>query len=207
MTQEQAETWQRFCRETGHTGEPAFIGAFGDGPDLADELLDLILADRKRATCCLAGWYVRQRLELPRAGDLSLILDGEGRPRCVIRTTAARVPPSARAMPTSHVPRAKAMAASPTGTPPTRTISAAKANVKASSSMRACRSSSNISNGSGRPEPQTEPGRKAYPSGPAACPRPGLPHNVPSWQASASDDGQPAARTPSTSSSYSRTLR
>lgn len=95
MTPEQTRAWDRFCRETGETGTPAFVGAFGDGPELADELLDLILADRKRATCALARWYAAQDLALPQPGDLSLILDGEGRPRCVIRTTRAEIRPFA----------------------------------------------------------------------------------------------------------------
>lgn len=93
MTPEQHAAWSRFCAETGHSGEPAYVGPFGDGPELADELLALILEDRKRSTCALAGWYDRQGLAHPRPGDLSLILDGGGRPRCVIRTTAAEVRP------------------------------------------------------------------------------------------------------------------
>ena len=92
-TPEHEAAWARFLDETGETGRPVYIGPFGDGPDLADELLALILIDQKKATCSLARWYGGQGLNLPKAGDLSLILDGRGRPRCVIRTTQVEVRP------------------------------------------------------------------------------------------------------------------
>ena len=30
MTPEQTRAWDRFCRETGEAGTPAFVGAFGE---------------------------------------------------------------------------------------------------------------------------------------------------------------------------------
>lgn len=93
MTPQQHDAWQRFCDETGHGGTPAYVGPFGDGPELADELLALTLDGRKQATCALTAWYERQNLPLPVPGDLSLILDGAGQPRCVIRTTRILVAP------------------------------------------------------------------------------------------------------------------
>ncbi|MCA4823563.1 MAG: ASCH domain-containing protein [Serratia rubidaea] len=60
--------------------------AFGDSPQLADELLQLVIAGEKTATC---SSYVAYRQEkAPLVGDYSVILDGRGEARCVIRTRA-----------------------------------------------------------------------------------------------------------------------
>jgi uncharacterized protein YhfF len=56
--------------------------AFGDGPALADELLDLVIAGRKTATCMTPDDPNR-----PRVGQRWVVLDGRGEPACVIETT------------------------------------------------------------------------------------------------------------------------
>jgi uncharacterized protein YhfF len=56
--------------------------AFGDGPALADELLELVVAGRKTATCMTADDPNR-----PRLGQRWIVLDGRGEPACVIQTT------------------------------------------------------------------------------------------------------------------------
>jgi uncharacterized protein YhfF len=56
---------------------------------LADELLALVLDGRKRATC--SSLVSCQADVMPAVGDLSVILDGCGRPTCVIRTTEVRI--------------------------------------------------------------------------------------------------------------------
>lgn len=56
--------------------------AFGDGPALADELLALVLAGRKTATC----WAVTQGLKGCEPGKRFVVLDGAGRPRAVTET-------------------------------------------------------------------------------------------------------------------------
>lgn len=63
--------------------------AFGDNPELADELLALVLNGRKRATC--SSLVSCQADIMPTVGDVSVILDGRGRPTCVIRTTEVRI--------------------------------------------------------------------------------------------------------------------
>jgi uncharacterized protein YhfF len=55
--------------------------SFGDNPGLADELLALVLAGRKTATC----WAASQGL-LTGIGKRMVALDGAGRPRAVIET-------------------------------------------------------------------------------------------------------------------------
>jgi uncharacterized protein YhfF len=63
--------------------------AFGDTPELAQELADLVRSGPKRAT---AGW-VRDAAaqEQPRPGDLWVVLDGAGLPACAIRTDEVTV--------------------------------------------------------------------------------------------------------------------
>ncbi len=59
---------------------------FGDNPAMADELLALVLAGRKIATC----WAARDFGPAP-VGTRSVILDGTGRPRAVIEATEMRL--------------------------------------------------------------------------------------------------------------------
>jgi uncharacterized protein YhfF len=66
---------------------------FGDGPAMADELGALALAGVKTATCGLLWEYEAELEPLPEPGQLSVILDGAGRPLCLIGTTEVRVLP------------------------------------------------------------------------------------------------------------------
>ena len=81
--------WLAFVTATGVDG-PYEAWAFGDRslPDLATELALLVRDGPKRATAGLASDYEDENEPLPEVGDLSVILDGEGSPVCVIRTTA-----------------------------------------------------------------------------------------------------------------------
>lgn len=88
--------------------------AFGDSPEQADRLLDLVLEGRKTATTSAYWEYEeqeRRRVEderadgaegdlltrtevdvaLPEPGLLSIVLDGSDRPRALIRTTHVEV--------------------------------------------------------------------------------------------------------------------
>ena len=56
--------------------------AFGDGPELADELLDLVLKGIKTATCSTED---EPNTSMP--GKRWIVLDGRGEPRCVIEST------------------------------------------------------------------------------------------------------------------------
>jgi uncharacterized protein YhfF len=56
--------------------------AFGDSPDLADELLELVLKRVKTATCS-----TEDEPNLSKPGECWIVLDGRGQPRCVIEST------------------------------------------------------------------------------------------------------------------------
>jgi uncharacterized protein YhfF len=57
---------------------------FGDGPELADELLELILIGKKRATC----WSAAEGVKNTAVGGHWVVEDGQGRPRAVLKTVA-----------------------------------------------------------------------------------------------------------------------
>ena len=81
---------------TGMSSEatvPPPAWAFGDNPALADELLHLVLEGSKRATTSYLFEYERDGDPVPKPGDLSILLDGAGRPRALIRTTDVDVLP------------------------------------------------------------------------------------------------------------------
>ena len=67
--------------------------AFGDGPALADELLALVLAGKKTATCCSLRQYEAEGWEIPYPGYRWIVLDGAKRPRCVVETTDCATKP------------------------------------------------------------------------------------------------------------------
>jgi len=80
--------WAEFVAATGVDG-PYEAWAFGDPslPELATELALLVRDGPKRATAGLASDYEDGKEPMPKPGDLNLILDGDGMPVCVMRTT------------------------------------------------------------------------------------------------------------------------
>ena len=56
--------------------------SFGDTPELADELLALVLAGKKTATC----WAASEGLKGVQVGKRWIVKDGQGRLRAVIET-------------------------------------------------------------------------------------------------------------------------
>ncbi|MGO0604290.1 ASCH domain-containing protein [Brevibacterium linens] len=67
--------------------------AFGATPEHADDLLALVLAGTKTGTAS-ALWDIEAVGEaVPEVGELSIILDGRGRPRALLETTAIDIVP------------------------------------------------------------------------------------------------------------------
>lgn len=79
--------------ESTTTMVPPQAWAFGDNPRLAESLLRLVLAGVKTATASLLWEYEDAEEPVPAKGDLSIILDGSGEPRALIRTTSVDVVP------------------------------------------------------------------------------------------------------------------
>lgn len=89
--------WRVYCatRADEHAclREPHDAWPFGDNTRMADDLGGLVLGGVKAATAGLVwedeyfGW------KTPTVGDKTIILDGEGRPLCIIETTDVAVCP------------------------------------------------------------------------------------------------------------------
>jgi uncharacterized protein YhfF len=60
--------------------------SFGDTPELADELLALVIAGRKTASCGALHQFGPGGEPLPEVGRRDVVLDGRGRPAAVIET-------------------------------------------------------------------------------------------------------------------------
>ena len=67
--------------------------SFGDTPEMADELLDLVLRGIKSATCSLHKAFEDAGDPLPLEGEESYIKDSQGRARCVIRLSKVELVP------------------------------------------------------------------------------------------------------------------
>jgi len=65
--------------------------SFGDSPALADELLGLVLAGKKTATCGAFSQFGPGGEPMPQVGRRDIVLDGAGRPAAVIETTEVGV--------------------------------------------------------------------------------------------------------------------
>ncbi len=66
---------------------------FCDNQESADKLVQLVLKGIKTATCGMLWSYEAEGEKVPVAGDLSIVTDWEGRPKCVIETTQVTVKP------------------------------------------------------------------------------------------------------------------
>ena len=99
MTHETAQAfWRRFKQDRGIQHDRYEIVSFGDSEAMMDALADLVVAGRKRATAGLLRDYSQQGQRpqdkgWPAVGDLSIVVDAQGRPRCMCRTTEVRIGP------------------------------------------------------------------------------------------------------------------
>ncbi len=66
---------------------------FGSTPSHADKLGALVQQGTKRATAGLTASYEAENEPIPEKGDISVIVDGDGRPMAVIRTTDVQTLP------------------------------------------------------------------------------------------------------------------
>ncbi len=69
------------------------VGWFGDGPDLANELGELVRAGAKTATAGLLWQWEAEHGGPPSLGQQEVVIDWRGRPLAVIEYTEVRVRP------------------------------------------------------------------------------------------------------------------
>ena len=87
--------WKTFLRNHGLDEHTPYFECFHFEltEKWANELLRLVLAGQKKATCSSLWSFEREGQRPPRTGDYSIVTDWDGNPRCVIRTTGVRVLP------------------------------------------------------------------------------------------------------------------
>jgi len=93
ISREIIDYWTRFQKEHGVTQSFVSAWSFGDNPELADELLELVLTGNKRGTATLVVELERTGEKMPEVGDYNIILSGKGKPSAIIRTTSVEIKP------------------------------------------------------------------------------------------------------------------
>jgi uncharacterized protein YhfF len=80
--------WSAYTAARGPVDEARFYEAFsfGDSPEMADELGQLVLAGIKRATAGSVWSYEESGIGVPKSGDLSVVLDSAQWALCIIET-------------------------------------------------------------------------------------------------------------------------
>ncbi|MEW9053982.1 MAG: ASCH domain-containing protein [Neobacillus sp.] len=87
--------WEIFLRETNRDETTKYLEVFHFEltEKWANELLRLVLIGKKRATASSLLKYELDGQPIPKVGDLSIVTDWEGIPRCVIETTEVTIIP------------------------------------------------------------------------------------------------------------------
>ena len=60
---------------------------FGDNPELADELGQLVLSGNKTGTCSAVWEWEAEGNPIPQVGLISITLNGQGEPICILENT------------------------------------------------------------------------------------------------------------------------
>ncbi|GAC1334293.1 MAG: ASCH domain-containing protein [Bradyrhizobium sp.] len=87
------EFWRAYRTAAGLDHDDYETVTFGDGPGMATELAELVVAGTKRATAGLVRQFGPAGEPAPIEGGYVVLLDGAGRPRAIWRTTEVRVGP------------------------------------------------------------------------------------------------------------------
>jgi len=61
--------------------------SFGDTPQMADKLGQLVIMGIKTGTCSALWEWEAEEKPIPAPGQLTIVLDGRGDPMCIIETT------------------------------------------------------------------------------------------------------------------------
>jgi len=93
ISKETMDYWNRFQKENGITESFMNAWSFGDNPELADELLTLVLTGKKTGTATLVIELEKEGDKMPEVGDYNIILDSKGNPATIIQTTSIEIKP------------------------------------------------------------------------------------------------------------------
>lgn len=87
--------WQTFIStlppDSPYHSQTYISEGWGDGPEMADELGALIAAGTKTATCSALWEWEAEGESPPETGAVTIVLDGSGRPLCIVETVEVTV--------------------------------------------------------------------------------------------------------------------
>ena len=89
------EYWNKFIKDTGRSEEDRCAGdlSFEAKGFVGDELITLVLTNRKKAFFTSWATYTIDQEPLPVSGELYVVLDRAGNARCVIETQSIEIVP------------------------------------------------------------------------------------------------------------------
>jgi uncharacterized protein YhfF len=83
--------WNTFLKtlpaDSPYHGKTYTAEWFGDNPELADELGQLVLSGIKTGTCSAVWEWEAEGNPIPEVGFVSITLNGQGEPICMLETT------------------------------------------------------------------------------------------------------------------------
>ena len=86
--------WIEQLRADGVTVPPSVdVWCFGGDDAMSRQLADLVITGTKTATCAMLAEFTAEGLAPPRPGDLSIVTDPDGAPRCLIEHTETTICP------------------------------------------------------------------------------------------------------------------
>lgn len=84
--------WDSFLQiDPNYSGSQYSVWSFGDTPNTSDYLGELVRTGQKTATCSLLWAYKAESAESPKIGDLSIIVNSQSRPLCLIQTSEVNI--------------------------------------------------------------------------------------------------------------------
>jgi uncharacterized protein YhfF len=90
-----ATFWKEFCESNSgvDTNQSYQVWHFGDSRELANQLCELVLQGKKKATACPVWEADLDPENAPVLDGYSVITDFDGTPKCIIKTTEIRILP------------------------------------------------------------------------------------------------------------------
>lgn len=87
--------WQKFLStmppDSPYHKKSYARGSYGDSPELANQLIQLILMGKKTSTCSSLWAWEEEGKPYPKAGDIWVEVDGYGNPVCITETTEVTI--------------------------------------------------------------------------------------------------------------------
>lgn len=89
------EFWNTFLTKTGRDLSTSYLECFHFDltESSANQLLELVLSGQKRATSSSLYYFQNCNVKVPEQGDLSIVTDWSGEPKCVIETAEVTILP------------------------------------------------------------------------------------------------------------------